>query len=228
MALRARRSSAEWRIIDQGKAPKRLKETVLVWEKVGKQEERKCRFVSEQMKRGRASWTEGIGDESNKNYSRPHKLSWQINALPNSGCRCQHEFLFVHLKQREILKIWTESWEDWSKNHLASQAASLAKPNTRISNELYTKIALFTKFQTQFYRWTSWRASPPPRQPWGWREATTAAIHIEKIIVNEKSLRGIMLSTGSLFPFPPSALRSTWRSGGFSLSFGIQELLPGN
>lgn len=50
----------------------------------------------------------------------------------------------------------------------------------------------------------------------------------ERIIVNEKSLRGIMLSTGSLFPFPPSAPRSTWRSGGFSLSFGIQELLPGN
>lgn len=52
--------------------------------------------------------------------------------------------------------------------------------------------------------------------------------HIEQIIVHEKSLRGIMLSTASLFTFPPSALGSLRRSGVFSLSFGIQELLPGN
>lgn len=61
-----------------------------------------------------------------------------------------------------------------------------------------------------------------------WRVATAAAIHINQIIVNEKSLRGIMLPTGSLFIFPPSPLRSIWRSRVFSLSFGIQDLLPGN
>lgn len=35
-----------------------------------------------------------------------------------------------------------------------------------------------------------------------WRVATAAAIHINQIIVNEKSLDGIMLSTGSLFISP--------------------------
>lgn len=39
-----------------------------------------------------------------------------------------------------------------------------------------------------------------------WRAATAAAIHTNQIIVNEKSLRGIMLSTGSLFIFPPSSM----------------------
>jgi len=37
-----------------------------------------------------------------------------------------------------------------------------------------------------------------------WREATAAAVHINQIIANEKSLRDIMLSTGSLFISPPS------------------------
>lgn len=41
--------------------------------------------------------------------------------------------------------------------------------------------------------------SPPTTR---WRGATAAAIHIKQIIVNEKSLRGIMLSTGSLFISP--------------------------
>lgn len=68
----------------------------------------------------------------------------------------------------------------------------------------------------------------PASFPSGWKEATAAAAHIEQIIVNEKSLRGIMLSTGSLLTFPPSALGAIRRSGVFSLSFGIQELLPGN
>lgn len=132
--------------------------------------------------------------------------------------------------KRNIEKILIESWGDLT--HLAPRAASLSQIHVS-PNELHTKMVLFTKFETQLYHWTPWRSSPPPRslcsqQPRGWREATAAAIHMEKIIVNEKSLRGIMLSTGSLFPFPPSALRSTRRSGGFSLSFGIQELLPGN
>ena len=61
-----------------------------------------------------------------------------------------------------------------------------------------------------------------------WRLATAAAIHMNEIIVNEKSLRGIMLSTGALFIFPPSPLRSIWQSRVFPLSFGIQDLLPGN
>lgn len=79
----------------------------------------------------------------------------------------------------------------------------------------------------------NWQASFSPCSPFSlqtmrWRVATAAAIHINQIIVNEKSLRGIMLSTGSLFIFPPLPLRSIWRSRVFSLSFGIQDLLPGN
>lgn len=60
-----------------------------------------------------------------------------------------------------------------------------------------------------------------------WRVATAAAIHMNQIIVNEKSLRGIMLSTGSLFIFP-SPLKTIWRTRVFPLSFGIQDQLPGN
>lgn len=49
-----------------------------------------------------------------------------------------------------------------------------------------------------YYSRASLFHSPAPR----WRVATAAAIHTNQIIVNEKSLRGIMLSTGSLFISP--------------------------
>lgn len=63
-----------------------------------------------------------------------------------------------------------------------------------------------------------------------WRGATAAAIHINQIIVNEKSLRGIMSSCGIIVHFhPPIAIEIYMeRPECFPLSFGIQDLLPGN
>lgn len=63
-------------------------------------------------------------------------------------------------------------------------------------------------------------------KPMRWRVATAAAIHMNEIIGNEKSLRGIMLSAGSLFIFP-SPLKTILRTRVFLFSFGIQDLLPG-